>query len=95
MKITTLYNCFYFYFFNSSYFVHIDANGDAAGNYTIVSRMFKNDPKTNKSIHGLFPVGVFVPGLDNNRIPVSSPSNSITHLSIYCDNFIFSRLRAQ
>ena len=51
--------------------MHIDGNGDAAGNYTIVSRMFKNDPSSNKSVYGLFPIGVFVPGLDNNRIPVS------------------------
>lgn len=40
--------------------VHIDENGDAGGNYTILGLKSMINVKSNKSTHGLFPIGTFI-----------------------------------
>lgn len=56
-----------------SFLVHIDENGDAAGNYTILGRKLMNNNKTNETTYGLFPIGTFIttPVENKNNIPVS------------------------
>ena len=56
-----------------SFLVHIDENGDAAGNYTILGRKLMNNNKTNETSYGLFPIGTFIttPVENKNNIPVS------------------------
>lgn len=53
--------------------MHIDENGDAAGNYTILGRKLMNNNKTNETTYGLFPIGTFITtSVENkNNIPVS------------------------
>jgi hypothetical protein len=57
--------------------VHIDENGDAAGNYTIFGAKLIHSNKTNTTTtYGLFPFGTFVTksgGVENGSqsIPVS------------------------
>lgn len=48
--------------------VHIDENGDAEGNYTLIARKAL---KRNKEEFGLFPVGVFALPPTSSRLPVS------------------------
>lgn len=49
-------------FFRSvkSFLVHIDENGDAAGNYTILGVKLVNNSRGNTSTFGLFPFGTFI-----------------------------------
>lgn len=43
-----------------SFLVHIDENGDAGGNYTILGVKKVSNDRTNHSSHGLFPIGTFI-----------------------------------
>lgn len=45
---------------SSSFLVHIDENGDAAGNYTVLGVKLISDSNTNTSTYGLFPFGTFI-----------------------------------
>ena len=54
----------------------MDENGDAAGNYTILSAKLLNKVKVNSTnTYGLFPIGTFITRLDSDNgsqnIPVS------------------------
>lgn len=63
---------FIFRFWNNSYHVYIDENGDAAGNYTILAlkKDRRRDTKLSNDTYGLYPIGTF--GLpDSHQIPVS------------------------
>ncbi|XP_070503442.1 speract receptor [Chironomus tepperi] len=42
------------------FLVHIDENGDAGGNYTILGMKKVNNGKTNHSSYGLYPIGTFI-----------------------------------
>jgi hypothetical protein len=51
--------------------VHIDENGDAGGNYTILGLKSMDNPKTNKTSFALFPVGTFITRTNlSDSIPV-------------------------
>lgn len=50
-----------------SYLVYIDENGDAAGNYTILS--IKGVSDNSSTVFGLYPIGTFS-APDGNQIPV-------------------------
>lgn len=55
----------------NSFLVHIDENGDAGGNYTILGMKSTNNVKTNQSTYGLFPVGTFITRTNlSDSIPV-------------------------
>lgn len=49
------------------YLVHIDENGDAAGNYTLLS--LKNVMKNDSIEYGLYPIGTFAP--NGFQLPVN------------------------
>lgn len=53
----------------SSYLVYIDENGDAAGNYTILS--IKGVQDNSSMVYGLYPIGTFS-APNGNQIPVNS-----------------------
>lgn len=48
------------------YMVYMDQNGDAEGNYTLISR------KKHSNHYGLHPIGVFQMPLNSSDIPVSN-----------------------
>lgn len=63
--------------------MHIDENGDAAGNYTILGAKLMDNGRTNASTYGLFPLGTFITRsqLSENEtqsIPVRELKNSDT-----------------
>lgn len=62
-KIETYFKLFPFL----SYLVYIDENGDAAGNYTILS--IKGVKDNASIVYGLYPVGTFS-APNRNQIPV-------------------------
>lgn len=62
----------HFLHFVKSFLVHIDENGDAAGNYTILGVKLVNNSRGNTSTFGLFPLGTFV-----SRSTVENGSQSI------------------
>jgi len=82
--------------FVCSFLVHIDENGDAAGNYTILGTKLMNSANSNQSTFGLFPFGTFITSTtvgddtnnNNQSIPVrrmaphSSPSSFFAHFSL-------------
>ena len=59
--------------------VHIDENGDAGGNYTIVGiKSMNNGNKMNQSTYGLFPYGTFITRAMMKKLTnESGSSNSI------------------
>lgn len=64
--------------------VYIDENGDAAGNYTILSR--KIITNSSKNEYGLFPIGTFTTP-EGHLLPVSaSQIVSITHFKYSNDD---------
>lgn len=58
------------------YMNHLDENGDAQGNFTLLAR--KLSPGPNAS-YGMYPVGTFLLNEDNTAIPVRSANKE--HLS--------------
>lgn len=69
------HDLFHFPFcFSYSYLVHIDENGDAAGNYTILGLLEKYDDRINKTVKGMFPIGTFITGSSDDEVPVSFSS---------------------
>lgn len=67
--------------------MHIDENGDAAGNYTILGRKLMNNNKTNETTYGLFPIGTFITTTieNKNNIPVSELINF--SFKVYLQNY--------
>ena len=49
------------------YMVHMNALGDAEGNYTLIARKLSN---TKTSKYGLFPIGVFLMPQNTSDLPV-------------------------
>lgn len=71
-----------------SFLVHIDENGDAAGNYTILGTKLISNSKSNTSTYGLFPFGTFITksSLGENgsqSIPVSEMKNMLTTFKVW------------
>lgn len=75
--------------------MHIDENGDAAGNYTILGRKLMNNNKTNETTYGLFPIGTFITtSVENkNNIPVSGTLTfkEITFTYFLCSSKIHNK----
>jgi hypothetical protein len=64
--------------------IHIDENGDAGGNYTIVGMKSIDNGEMNKSSYGLFPIGTFTTRTNaSNSIPVRKRFNFICALISY------------
>lgn len=62
-------NFFLHHSLTHSYLVHVDENGDAAGNYTILARKTIALDEGGKHNYGLFPIGTFS-APDGDHIPV-------------------------
>lgn len=63
--------------------MHIDENGDAAGNYTILGAKLMDNSRTNTSTYGLFPLGTFITRSQmgengSQSIPVSESNSNNT-----------------
>jgi hypothetical protein len=62
--------------------VHIDENGDAAGNYTILGLKSMLNNFNNGSRYGLFPIGTFITRT-NDFAGISFPVSRQTYILLY------------
>lgn len=74
--------------------MHIDENGDAAGNYTILGVKLMNNSNTNTSTYGLFPFGTFIARSNagengSQSIPVSEMEK---YASVDCVKYVLSKI---